>query len=1301
MEQKGTNDVPDTFLKIEERLLHSPSIVLQNAPKCVIVFHIRLEGNNMVLDMREPLSPCVHHNADVLDYPQQVRLTVNSRDDLELLRTGQLSMKDAFDLNKVDIDGEEKILRRLGGVFKSIFSKQERLEEEGAQGPIKIIDIVQRKKIVFYRIRYLSSKPVEKRFSEFVSLHKAMRNQGRLPKLPPKGFSMLQGRSSDFLLSRSQKLECYLNDLLAFVCEKAATREGKPDKSRLLRFVGHVPNQPAGPPSPVRRKLSYYDDEALPAGDNATNTEGRVASNDRNHGPDENEMIQRRLDQQAEQFESATYAHAFRDASLLLSAGPLALDSVFWAIVGRSAYKGIAALVSSLFGRKKQLWNVLWEVAVTIGLYNARKHFISLPVSNVVKREAKFLYSSFTIIAGYKIAKQMASRLKKEERSGWWKYVNQRFAIVAYLTMAELGGMIMKAGQYMGARSDVVPPVYVQELSKLQDQGVGRPYSEIKMQLQTAFGKLPLDSIFSEFNREPLAAASIAQVHKARLKSTRRQVAVKIQHKGIESIMRADMYALTWVTWFIARAEPEYDFGPIMKEWRTEAVKELDFNRERENIEIVAKGLRESTTTDVIVPEPINISDNQSISSKYVIVLEFSDGVKVTNLKALREHNVDLGRLLKEITKAFGEQMFKIGVFSGDPHPGNILVELPTVEDGRRIPAKPVLLDFGLAKRLSNKIRLGFCKLVVASAQKDYFMLLEAFDEVGVRLNRSDAQSDMDIIRFLFRDTAPSKSARKRQNKMRKVLEAKKKARREANIVPPVRAFPGDLLFFLRAQDLLRGLCSTLEVVQSPLKIFYKIAREALFNSRQKNDCLELREMSSQHLGQHKFRKLNSILVKDLKRALEDMVSTEVIAGCQCAVVQGGFIVADVTAGHQNSKGPSQQVQPYSLFNSFSCTKAFTATALHLLVQDGLIASYDDLVIKYWPEFGEKHPDLTISHLLTHRARMQHAMPEKITFEQFCDFDYMCTAMCDIPSDKKTEEELQDSKVGQYHYLSFGWLVGGLVHAVSGQSFQEFVTSRIFRPLHLETEAMIGVQKDWLEPESVHYSRLATLDPSNMVEGGNNNRDDSDGVDIGELDQITERISAGVEKLKTSFDGKKKNSSVKQLLEDLKTKSFLFDMKVYNSKKVRHSVIPAANGHFSARAIAMFYDLLAPTANMRTGTSPLLSSATIANATQITHSFAKFQVEDGHEMESEFGLGYRRFGFSVDNAKTKYAFGHGGVGGSMGMSIPHAGVTIGLTVNRLQRKSIVFKRVLDVLQSHFPEVGTPTFFMGDNLPASS
>ena len=99
------------------------------------------------------------------------------------------------------------------------------------------------------------------------------------------------------------------------------------------------------------------------------------------------------------------------------------------------------------------------------------------------------------------------------------------------------------------------------------------------------------------------------------------------------------------------------------------------------------------------------------------------------------------------------------------------------------------------------------------------------------------------------------------------------------------------------------------------------------------------------------------------------------------------------------------------MFNSFSCTKAITATAIHLLVQDGLIASYDDLVGKYWSKFGEKHPDLTISELLSHRARMPHAMPKNVTFEQFCDFAYMCDAMCDIPSEDKSGEELKDSTV--------------------------------------------------------------------------------------------------------------------------------------------------------------------------------------------------------------------------------------------------------------------------------------------------
>ena len=125
-------------------------------------------------------------------------------------------------------------------------------------------------------------------------------------------------------------------------------------------------------------------------------------------------------------------------------------------------------------------------------------------------------------------------------------------------------------------------------------------------------------------------------------------------------------------------------------------------------------------------------------------------------------------------------------------------------------------------------MRLSFAKLVVASAEKDYFALLEAFDEMGLKLNRLDSEGDMDAMRFLFRDTSPPTEARTQLRKFDKAMKNKAKARRKKKIVKPVDAFPGDLLFFLRAQDLLRGLCSTLNVRQSPLRIFGLSSRKAI-----------------------------------------------------------------------------------------------------------------------------------------------------------------------------------------------------------------------------------------------------------------------------------------------------------------------------------------------------------------------------------------------------------------------------------------------------------------------------------------
>jgi aarF domain-containing kinase len=159
-----------------------------------------------------------------------------------------------------------------------------------------------------------------------------------------------------------------------------------------------------------------------------------------------------------------------------------------------------------------------------------------------------------------------------------------------------------------------------------------------------------------------------------------------------------------------------------MSEWAMEAEKELDFQRESENVEMVAKGLAERPQSRVWVPRPIP----EVPATEKMLLLEFANAVKVTDLDALDRHGVDRNVLLRDITEAFAEQIFRIGVFSGDPHPGNILVD---ISKGHGV-ATPVLLDFGLAKRLTDTMRLAFCKCVIGSATKDYFLLLESFDEM-------------------------------------------------------------------------------------------------------------------------------------------------------------------------------------------------------------------------------------------------------------------------------------------------------------------------------------------------------------------------------------------------------------------------------------------------------------------------------------------------------------------------------------------------------------------------------------------
>jgi CubicO group peptidase (beta-lactamase class C family) len=477
------------------------------------------------------------------------------------------------------------------------------------------------------------------------------------------------------------------------------------------------------------------------------------------------------------------------------------------------------------------------------------------------------------------------------------------------------------------------------------------------------------------------------------------------------------------------------------------------------------------------------------------------------------------------------------------------------------------------------------------------------------------------------------------------------KARKELKIRNPVDAYPGDLLFFIRALDLLRGLCSLLSVVQSPMRIFGDVAKKAFANSLRENKsmltqfsppCMEEEES---RFGSHRGKR---VMEAAIVQKLRELAHEGEVLGCQVCVMHRDKVVANVSFGPQGVDDP-RDVQPYTLFNCFSVTKAVTAAAVHVLVDDGKI-SYDSPVALYWPEFGEKNPETTVAELLSHRAGLHHAMPPGMTFESFCDLKAMKQGMCKLDADK-----LGDPKEASYHFLTFGWLVGGLVEAVTGMSFSDFVTSRITRPLGVEGEICIGIPEEWCHRDNPHNARLSTLDISRFMGSIDGADLDSFAVDEDEMNEVIKRIQTRAEAMKgkqendDNVPSKTKTKGGKEmmaLMKDLKGKEFLFDLRAYNSKKMRKACIPAANGHFSARALACFYHSFVSQDEGRR----LLSTDTCRKVVEPV-AFEVFESMDGSGASKtmQWGLGYQLYPFKMASGDIKFAFGHSGVGGSLGL----------------------------------------------------
>jgi ubiquinone biosynthesis protein len=298
----------------------------------------------------------------------------------------------------------------------------------------------------------------------------------------------------------------------------------------------------------------------------------------------------------------------------------------------------------------------------------------------------------------------------------------------------ELKGLFIKLGQILSILANFLPEAFKKPLESLQDQIPPRPMSSVRTRILKELGK-PIEDIFPYFDENALAAASIGQVHRARLPDGT-EVVVKVQHADIELVAEVDLAIIQRLTrlaaWFYDIKGMDFLYTQIRKMIE----EELDFTREAASMTQISANLMEET--GIVVPKV-----HPEFSTKKVMTSTWHDGVKISNLEQLDAWGINRRDLATVLLRGYSRMLFKDGFYHADPHPGNILVE----KTGR-----VVLLDFGAVATLSKALREGIPKLIEAAIANDTSAMVETFDKMGFLVQGRDAEKMAEKMLYAVRN---------------------------------------------------------------------------------------------------------------------------------------------------------------------------------------------------------------------------------------------------------------------------------------------------------------------------------------------------------------------------------------------------------------------------------------------------------------------------------------------------------------------------------------------------------------------
>lgn len=308
-------------------------------------------------------------------------------------------------------------------------------------------------------------------------------------------------------------------------------------------------------------------------------------------------------------------------------------------------------------------------------------------------------------------------------------------------SLEQCGGMFVKAGQVASTRSDLVSPPVAEELSHLQDNVAPAPPVGVRELLEEELGS-PVDGVFAEFDSQPLAAASIGQVHRARLHGGQ-QVIVKIQRPGIADSVNRDLDVLNQLATVVEQRTTwgaEYHVCDLADEFAERLREELDFEIEARNASDIAANL--DGASDVRIPAVFH-----DLTTRRVLVMEWLDGVSVRDGDAIDALGVDRRELAEDLLRCMLQQMLVDAQYHADPHPGNVMV----LRNGQL-----ALIDFGAASRIDPLQQTAIRDVMVAVSQRDADLLRQAALQVAtLRRDVDDEDLERALSRFMTRHLAP------------------------------------------------------------------------------------------------------------------------------------------------------------------------------------------------------------------------------------------------------------------------------------------------------------------------------------------------------------------------------------------------------------------------------------------------------------------------------------------------------------------------------------------------------------------